>query len=636
MKVFYKGNEINMVSKNAIINKTTKVNSFDLFVMAGQSNMAGQSEIYREFRVPLYKSYNYSYSLNTFTEVKHPFGEWINERVDDEELKQSWLENPTSDTWWQMEGAAGGQLGLPYASLSPYFASKYYAVTKHPTILTQCACGNTTIAEWLPSNNKGRYRLAVKKINSSISYANKMNVPIRGKYLIWLQGENDGMYKTGTEKYKTRFLQFWSALKQDCGLEKCFIIRVAKYREGKYDDKPIIEAQEQLALENDDIELVTRITGYLEYPSENPKNPTIQDGTTVGYPYIDHYTIEGYKLVGETVGERIGNYINTGIMPELEPEPYEGEIMSSSEIVVAEYKFDHTIYENYVPEFNEGYTYRVSDIVEGNITTRKIIGFELPTIMRFGSFYSYDEINLSSHEATARELCLTEVIHADTRNITDVRNMFYYCQNMTSIPALHISNVPSVYCMFYRCDSLTKIDMTNYDLSETTDAENFVRNCINLRSIDARGIKLSKLTNMFTMFIGCTKLEEIKGCADWDISQVNCMTSTFYNCVKLIELDLSKWVVDNVTNVGGLFKGCNLISLNLSNWNLANCTDFTEMMKDTKIQNLYLNNVNDESIINILMEVDSVSEANPMIVYVDEIKDTYPTKIGLMYTTINN
>ena len=41
--------------------------------------------------------------------------------------------------------------------------------------------------------------------------------------------------------------------------------------------------------------------------------------------------------------------------------------------IIAKYKFDKSIYENLIPEFNEGYTgYTISDIVEGNVVTRTI------------------------------------------------------------------------------------------------------------------------------------------------------------------------------------------------------------------------------------------------------------------------
>lgn len=583
-------------------------NKVDLFVMMGQSNMEGQSETYKTFDVPDYQSCTHLFLKNEFSQVRHPFGENINV-----------LGNPYELGYYQLEGCVGCETGLPYGSLSPHFASKYYETTKIPTLLTQCTCGATTVAEWLPGHKHGRYDLVVDKINKSVNaIESELSRNVRGKYLVWLQGESDGIYRTGTTKYKERFLQLWNKLKEDCGLEKCFIIRVAKFRPNKYNDKPIIEAQEQLALENDDIFMVTRITGYLEHPDENPENPTIQDGVTEGYPYVDHYTWEGYKLVGETAGERIGAYINTGIMPTLEDEPYVGEITSSSEMIITEYKFDNTIYENYIPQFNEGFTYRCFDTVADNITTRKIIASSLPTVIRFGGHYTYDEIE-DGTTATPREQCLLEVKSINMEGVTDVTCMFCWCENLTSIPSLSFSNVTSVYSMFYRCKSLEYIDMKNYDLSQVTNAENFVWNCPNLKLIDATGINLSNVENMFTMFIGSNSLTEIRGYEDWNTQSATCMTSLFYQCNKFTDLNLSNWSVDNVTSTWMMFKGCvGLVNLDLSNWNLSSCNEFSDMFDGcNSLSKVIIKNSDYTTVNKIISVLPTKTESNPGTLILD-------------------
>ena len=81
-------------------------------------------------------------------------------------------------------------------------------------------------------------------------------------------------------------------------------------------------------------------------------------------------------------------------MPALEEEPWPDNVTSSSKYHVTTYKFDNTVYADYVPEFNEGYQYSVIDTVEENITTRKIIGEGLPTLIRFGAYYTYEEIEV--------------------------------------------------------------------------------------------------------------------------------------------------------------------------------------------------------------------------------------------------
>ena len=575
---------------------TDRNRHLDLFVMMGQSNMQGQSYIYKEFEVPWYQSCTYLYNSDEIAQVKHPFGEHINTQGSVEELG-----------YYQLEGAVGCETGLPYGSLSPHFAASYFEQTKVPTLMVPCCCGASTVKQWWPGTTEQRFELSVEKTEKSIDAVKEIGRTIRHKNLVWLQGESDG-YGSGvgnkTPNYKNNFLTFWRAIKEALGLEKCLIIRVAKFREGyKYNTLPIMEAQEQLALENDDIELVTRITGYLEYPAQNPENPTLQHFEQ-GYPASnhDHYTWEGYRLVGETAGTRVGTYMRAGVMPELEPEPFEEGVASSSKYHVATYKFDNTIYSDYVPEFNEGYQYSVIDTVEENITTRKIIGEGLPTVMRFGAYYTYEEIESVQRTATERELCLKEVVFADTSAVTDATNMFCLNENLTSIPALVIQNCTSLYCMFYKCNNLTYIDGRNFNMSKVKNVENFTWQCKKLVTVDATGWDMSNVNNMYTMFINANALTEIKGVEDWNVSNAKTLISTFYGCRALTSLDLSKWNVENATTIWWMFNGClALTTLNLSNWHLTNCVDFTAPFANCKaLNNVVMKNSDYNTVNNII------------------------------------
>ncbi len=481
-------------------------NLLDLFVVMGQSNAQGQSETYKEFNVPDYQAVTYEYLTDSVVQVKHPFGENINTLGDAYELG-----------YYQLEGAVGCETGLPYGSLSPHFAAKYYEKTKRPILIEPCCCGASQVKEWLPGHAQGRYELTVEKVNKSVNaVTQRLGRQIAGKYLIWLQGESDGIYRTGTKNYKTRFLQLWNALKEDLGFEKCFIIRVAKFRPDKYNDKPIIEAQEQLALENDDIELVTRVTGYLEYPTQNPINPGIQDYYTEGYPYIDHYTWEGYRIVGETTGERVANYINHGFIPDLEPEPYIGEITSSSENLIMDYKFDNTVDSNFLPTFNENYegTLRMIDVTEESITRRKVIATEIPSKISFNN-----------------SLALKEVLNINITNVVDAVSMFEGCKALTSIK---FGNKPtpkllSMERMFYDCQALLNIDFN--------------------------GMTTENLEFLSATFSNCLALETLD-IGDWDVRKVTSLAATFRYSSKLVNLDLSKWKIDNLLYASGTFRDC--------------------------------------------------------------------------------
>lgn len=253
-----------------------------MFVMSGQSNMQGQSESGPlPLELPQYKAYEYKLLTNSLTTVKHPFGEDIGDLL--LQAHQGW------------------------GSLSPKFAESYYYTSGIPTLMIGASKGGTNLSEWSKVGvGANRYAKLVEKVNNAKIAANANGLTIKSKNLVWLQGESDGIINTTKEDYKQRFLVFWNNLKADCGLEKCFIIRVAKFFE--HNVIPIIQAQEELANENSDIIMVTRITGTFT------GNPLYMQG-------IDHYTNMGYDLLGTVAGKNIANYM-MGKSIILEEEPY--------------------------------------------------------------------------------------------------------------------------------------------------------------------------------------------------------------------------------------------------------------------------------------------------------------------------
>ena len=93
----------------------------------------------------------------------------------------------------------------------------------------------------------------------------------------------------------------------------------------------------------------------------------------------------------------------------------------------------------------------------------------------------------------------------DTSNVTNMSYMFYYCNNLTSIPLLDTSNVTNVSYMFYRCYNLSSIPLL--DTSNVTNMSGMFDSCISLTSIPQ--LDTSNVTNMSGMFDGCNKLQQI-------------------------------------------------------------------------------------------------------------------------------
>ena len=84
-------------------------------------------------------------------------------------------------------------------------------------------------------------------------------------------------------------------------------------------------------------------------------------------------------------------------------------------------------------------------------------------------------------------------------------------------------------------------------------------------------------------------IENLNELISKDIYDFNCintsaitdMSSLFYDSkFEDINMDVSKWDVSNVTNMGGLFYKCANFNCDLSNWNVSKVTNMTYMFYD--------------------------------------------------------
>lgn len=100
----------------------------------------------------------------------------------------------------------------------------------------------------------------------------------------------------------------------------------------------------------------------------------------------------------------------------------------------------------------------------------------------------------------------------NTSNVTDMRNFFYECNNLTHIEDIsnwNTSKVTNMDSMFSYCQKLTSLDISNWDTSNVTDMGNMFNYCNNLTSLDLSKWDTSKVTDMGGMFSYCNKLTSL-------------------------------------------------------------------------------------------------------------------------------
>ena len=125
------------------------------------------------------------------------------------------------------------------------------------------------------------------------------------------------------------------------------------------------------------------------------------------------------------------------------------------------------------------------------------------------------------------------------------------------------------------------------------------------RELSLLGVEYLNITNttkiIYNLFARCQNLQYVNGVNDWDISGISDLTTVFYYCNSLTQLDLSNWDTSNVTNMYCMFRYCeSLTSLDLSNWDTGNVTDMSYMFANCQLlTTLDVSNFDTSNVINM-------------------------------------
>lgn len=94
----------------------------------------------------------------------------------------------------------------------------------------------------------------------------------------------------------------------------------------------------------------------------------------------------------------------------------------------------------------------------------------------------------------------------DTSQVTDMRDMFYGCSALMSVPSMSTGQVKYMMSMFSRCSSL--ISAPPMDTSQVTDMTSMFYGCSSLTSVPA--MNTGQVKYMISMFNGCSSLKDGK------------------------------------------------------------------------------------------------------------------------------
>lgn len=201
-------------------------------------------------------------------------------------------------------------------------------------------------------------------------------------------------------------------------------------------------------------------------------------------------------------------------------------------------------------------------------------------LRRFDSFnYEYpwsdDNVNKDIIHATVRQgVSVSEedgaswmfsnchnLLSADITNLGailyDSEGMFMHCTSLKSIVGLDGKTIDNASRMFWSCDAINKIDLSGTIISGSM--EQMFSNCVNLQEI-VLSTKINATTTA-ECFEFCKKLEVIHNIESLRCNESNAdLTTMFYKCESLMEVNLSSIETSNETPGSTMFGFCNSLT----------------------------------------------------------------------------
>ena len=173
---------------------------------------------------------------------------------------------------------------------------------------------------------------------------------------------------------------------------------------------------------------------------------------------------------------------------------------------------------------------------------------------------------------------LTSFSLIDTSSVTAFTRAWDGCSNLTSFPLIDTSSAAGLSETWKDCSGLTSFPSIN-----TSNVENFTgtwRNCNSLASFPL--IDLTKATILEYTWELCTSFTSFPSLTSTD--ELLDMRGTWKFCSNISILDVSKFIVESVTDFNELFSSGPQRIVGLEGWKPVSAQFWTDMMAETRAQ----------------------------------------------------
>lgn len=179
------------------------------------------------------------------------------------------------------------------------FVNSYYKQTKVPVVGVSVTKVGTPVSAWNSTYSSeiiSRYKIARATLK-------KKGIKIRHQYIVYWQGEYEGLEGISAISYRDNLLQMFDKVEKKTGIEKCLMIRIGTYQPDKQLFDRISEMQTKICRNYKDFVLVSTKAATLSARYYR------DDGL--------HMNQSGLNVIGTEAGKYAGKYAASGKEPTL-------------------------------------------------------------------------------------------------------------------------------------------------------------------------------------------------------------------------------------------------------------------------------------------------------------------------------
>ena len=233
---------------------------------------------------------------------------------------------------------------------------------------------------------------------------------------------------------------------------------------------------------------------------------------------------------------------------------------------------------------------KIIGIHKGSIKKNRINKYNIGTYLK----YPLNEINKLKNEIKMKikiekDDINKEIYFLDNTHSKDENGIKHYHGNLKELnninTELYINNIKKEYKKYFIPEKKGIYTIELIFNIYIKDCSYMFFNCDKLIDIDLSSFNISNINNMRYMFVGCKSSKSLPDISKWDTKNVNNMSGMFGECKSLKSLpDISQWDTKNVKEMSDIFSGCeSLESLpDISQWNTKNLNNMSGMFQFCK------------------------------------------------------